>query len=250
MAVGGGERVLSREQHDKYERDGYLVLDSGCAESVVDGAVSDLAPLYGKEGEEEGVAFQGHRVRNAWKISTNVKALALAPKILAALEELYGRKPKPFQTLNFQYGTEQATHSDAIHFNSEPRDYMCGVWIALEDMDDSNGPLVYYPGSQKLPMVTMQDVGVPPEREYYNDYTAYLAELIEREQLEPELATIRKGEAIVWSANILHGGSPRKDMSRTRLSQVTHFYFEDCRYWMPMLSTDDDVKWTHPSFFA
>ena len=32
-----------------------------------------------------------------------------------------------------------------------PEGFMCGVWVALEDMDMENGPLVYYPGSHKLP---------------------------------------------------------------------------------------------------
>ena len=32
-----------------------------------------------------------------------------------------------------------------------PEGFMCGVWVALEDMDMDNGPLVYYPGSHQLP---------------------------------------------------------------------------------------------------
>jgi len=28
---------------------------------------------------------------------------------------------------------------------------MCGVWLALEDIDADNGPLIYYPGSHRGP---------------------------------------------------------------------------------------------------
>ena len=28
---------------------------------------------------------------------------------------------------------------------------MCGVWVALEDITEDNGPLHYYPGSHRLP---------------------------------------------------------------------------------------------------
>src|SRR5215207_9806689 len=79
--------------------------------------------------------------------------------MLGALQELYQRKPLPFQTLNFPVGTEQQPHSDTIHFNSIPAGFMCGVWIALEDMDENNGTLIFYPQSHKLPEATMRDAG-------------------------------------------------------------------------------------------
>jgi ectoine hydroxylase-related dioxygenase (phytanoyl-CoA dioxygenase family) len=30
---------------------------------------------------------------------------------------------------------------------------MCGVWVALEDMSEGAGPLEYYPGSHKWPIL-------------------------------------------------------------------------------------------------
>jgi ectoine hydroxylase-related dioxygenase (phytanoyl-CoA dioxygenase family) len=245
----GGEQqttsVLTREQRDKWDRDGYLVLeDTGCADLMLDAIVSELEPLYDREEETpEGVGFQRHRIRNAWHINENVRALALSPRVLAALEELYGRKPRPFQTLNFRKGTQQRAHSDGIHFNTDPPGFMCGVWVALEDMDMDNGTLVYYPGSHKLPLVRMNDVGVAAEREQYPKYEEHIQTIIEERDLQPEYAIIRKGNAIMWSANILHGGAPQRDLSRTRLSQVTHYYFEDCRYYNPMLSGSDKESW-------
>jgi hypothetical protein len=35
---------------------------------------------------------------------------------------------------------------------------------------------------------------------------------------------LRRGLAVVWAANLLHGGSPIHDPTRTRGSQVTHYY--------------------------
>jgi hypothetical protein len=34
----------------------------------------------------------------------------------------------------------------------------------------------------------------------------------------------------------MHGGARQKDPMRTRWSQVTHYYFEDCAYYTPLLS--------------
>jgi ectoine hydroxylase-related dioxygenase (phytanoyl-CoA dioxygenase family) len=123
---------------------------------------------------------------------------------------------------------------------------MAGVWVALEDMDDDNGPLVYYPGSHKLPELSMADIGAAATKADYDRYEAHVADLIEREGLEPHHATISKGQGLIWAANLLHGGSPQNDRSRTRHSQVTHFFFEGCKYYTPMLSDDHDVHWRDP----
>ena len=71
-----------------------------------------------------------NRIQDYWRVSRPVHVAATAPGVLAALESLYGRGPRPFQTLNFNWGTEQAVHSDSIHFNSEPFGLMCGVLAA------------------------------------------------------------------------------------------------------------------------
>jgi len=127
---------------------------------------------------------------------------------------------------------------------------MCGVWIALEDVDMDNGPLVYYPGSHVLPEFTMEDVGVEARRERYADYERFIADLIAERGLEPRYGTIRKGQALVWSANLLHGGLPQRDAARTRHSEVVHFFFEGCRYFTPMLSGDGHVEWREPGWIS
>jgi hypothetical protein len=250
MAAGARAKgaAVSKAEQEAFEQDGYLVFDPEVPESMLDAIVGDLGGHFGRKEEKAGVGYQGPRIRNAWRVNSNVREVALAPKVLAVLEGLYGRKPLPFQTLNFQYGTQQAAHSDAIHFGSEPAGYMCGVWVALEDMDMDNGPLVYYPGSHKLPLVTFDDLGLRPERDEYAGYELGIAELIERERLQPAHATISKGQAIVWAANLLHGGSKREDVTRTRLSQVTHYYFEGCKYYWPMASTGDHMEWASPDW--
>jgi ectoine hydroxylase-related dioxygenase (phytanoyl-CoA dioxygenase family) len=251
VSGGAGTAAVTRAEREQYERDGYLILDDvGCPEDVFDRIVEDLADRYTDQGQytEDGVLYARRRIMDAWKINEDVKRLALAPKPAAILQELYGRKPLPFQTLNFRVGTQQAPHSDAIHFSSIPPGFMCGVWIALEDMDEHNGPLEYYPGSHKLPELSMADVGAAPTKADYDRYEEHIAELIERERLEPHYATISKGQALIWAANLLHGGSPQKDKSRSRHSQVTHFFFEGCKYYTPLLSGDDEIHWREPEW--
>jgi ectoine hydroxylase-related dioxygenase (phytanoyl-CoA dioxygenase family) len=127
---------------------------------------------------------------------------------------------------------------------------MCGVWVALEDIDETSGPLVYYPGSQRLPEVTTTDVGMAPTEEEAGKYATYIGELISRNGYEPRVGLLKKGQALVWASNLLHGGSPTQDPDRTRLSQVTHYYFEGCRYWTPMLSAPGKMHMRDPQFIT
>ena len=256
MEAGADTKLTTAAQREQFDRDGYFIIeDLGLPPEVFDGAVNDFAPLLLDVSEPErwgddGVFYTSHRIMDAWKISENVKAIATAPRVLGILEELYGRKPLPFQTLNFRMPTQQRAHSDTIHFNSKPPNFMAGVWVALEDMDMDNGPLFYHPGSQKLPEVTMQDVGVEADHTQYLEYEEYMQSVVA--DLPIDYGLIKKGEALIWSANLLHGGSPAKDPTRTRNSQVTHFFFEGTRYYTPLmskdLSTEEGIFWREPEW--
>jgi phytanoyl-CoA dioxygenase PhyH len=257
---------LSSEEHDRFERDGYLVFDPEIAPDLIERVLGDADAMYRTEDfidQELGIVYGGGgrpRIIDGWKVSENVRRLARAPKVLAVCEELYGRKPLPFQTLNFPVGTEQRPHADSMHFDSDPTGYMCGVWIALEDMDMDNGPLIYFPGSQELPVPTWEEVGRPADEDHYphyedprafmwgryEKYESYVQTVLEGHGFEARYGTIKKGEALLWSANLIHGGSPQRDNERTRHSQVTHYYFEGCRYHTPMRAEGDRRFWRYP----
>jgi Phytanoyl-CoA dioxygenase (PhyH) len=244
--------AVTDSQRRQFEHDGYLVIEEPvAADGLLDGIVEGLGDLYGGSLEKrDGVVLYPNRIQDAWKIDERVKALALAPPVLAVLQDLYARTPLPFQTINFRIGSQQKAHSDALHFNSKPEGFMCGVWVALEDADMENGPVVFYPGSHRLPFVTMADAGLEATEAGYGDYERYIEELIARERLEPRHGTIGKGQALVWAANLLHGGAPQPDRSRSRHSQVTHYFFEGCRYWVPMVSEGEDISWREPRFIS
>lgn len=224
-----------KEQVRRYAEDGYLIFDPEIDESVLDAAQRDVQPLYGNE----------LRKQDAWQTVPAVQQIATAPRIMDMLRVLYRREPIPFQTLNFPVGTQQRTHSDSIHFNSIPQRFMCGVWVALEDVRDDNGPLHYYPGSHKLPFYDLIDLGLKGsdaktvDEIYNNTYKHYeqrLSEIIEAYGLKKATLNIPKGKAIIWSANLLHGGNPILTPGSTRHSQVTHYFFENCVYYTPLRS--------------
>jgi len=180
------------------------------------------------------------RVHDAWKVSHEVQDISSNHVILNMLYQLYGRKAIPFQTISYKYGSEQHYHSDTVHFNSSPERFMCGVWVALEDVTESNGPLFYFPKSHTWPIVSNEMIGFnvlnenqnPTQEIYYDAWK----EMVNRANSEPERFLAKKGQALIWAANLLHGGLPIIDKNQTRWSQVTHYFFENCCYYIPMLS--------------
>jgi len=226
------ERNLRPELADlarQYSESGYAVLDDVLDEGECRRIIDDVAPLY-RDDEPEGPRSR-YRVQDAWRERPSVKALASHPRILEVLETLYGRRPIPFQTLNFRYGTQQPAHADSLHFHSTPRGFMCGVWVALEEMTPENGPLAYYPGSHRLPDVDY--LGIDPSN-FVEHQAAYLKRL--ETAFEERQFTARRGQALVWAANLWHGGKPIRDEGATRHSQVTHYFFENCVYFAPQNS--------------
>jgi ectoine hydroxylase-related dioxygenase (phytanoyl-CoA dioxygenase family) len=174
------------------------------------------------------------RIQDLWQRGPAVRALATLPDIMEPLEAYFGRRAIPFQTLNFKYGSQQEAHSDLIHFTPDPIHLMCGIWMALEDVHPDAGPLFYYKGSHTWPVLTMQDAGapdtVPPDQAYSTHYVPAMAAQLAARAATPSLALVKKGQALIWSANLVHGGTPRHDNHSTRYSQVTHVFFEDSAY--------------------
>ena len=225
---------LSAEQVADFAARGYLVIDLALESSFMDALITGVEPQYPADRQQNPTAPA--RVQDAWKQVDVVRQLAVNPLVLGALEQLLGRAALPFQTLNFPIGTRQLTHSDTIHFNAKPSGFMAGVWVALEDIDLDNGPLQYYPGSHLLREYSLQDFGLEPGYENYRHYESRIQGLVEAEGLLPSFGTIGRGQAFIWHANLLHGGAAQTDLTRSRHSQVTHYYFEDCEYFTPMNS--------------
>jgi hypothetical protein len=46
----------------------------------------------------------------------------------------------------------------------------------------------------------------------------------------------KRGEVLIWHANLLHGGEPVQARTCRRWSQVIHYFFADCLYTTPLRS--------------
>ncbi len=227
-------------------REGIAVIDFPDPEidARIDRIKERLAPIFGLEMDENAeLKVTGkYRIQDAWSFDEDVRAIAANAEIAAMLSRLYGKTAFPFQTLNFPVGTQQAVHSDSVHFSSIPERFMCGVWLAMEDVGPNAGPLRYIPGSHSWPVLSNTMVGRhgwgAELRSAQDPYQEVWAALIAASGLQEKSLEVKKGQAVIWCANLLHGGGIRHDHKLTRWSQVTHYFFDECVYYTPAYSDE------------
>jgi hypothetical protein len=222
---------------------GYAVIDfpDELIEERAERIKIELSPKFDIESwMESGHANgSGLRIIDEWMENEDIKAIATNEFILKLLDKVYGSPAFPFQTLNYPVGTQQHFHSDCMHFSSIPERWMCGVWVALEDIDEKNGPLVYYPGSHKWPILMGEHLGLNLSQHQgvgQHLFDEAWQKSVDISGIKPSYFHCKKGQALIWAANLLHGGSRQLDSTRTRWSQVTHYYFSGCTYWRPYAS--------------
>jgi hypothetical protein len=217
---------------------GWATFDTSLTEGDIDGILASCSGLY-EEGSDH--PNENNRIQDAWRFSASVKDLAINPGIMDVVEGALGGAAFPFQTLNFNRGTEQPLHSDFFHFSSRQPDGMCGVWVALEKTGQDNGSLEVVTGSHRLPYCFPEDLGIPiglksDPYKFYGAYESKIAEVIEGSGLKRERVFVEKGQAIIWHSNLIHGGSPIKIQTASRFSQVTHYFKAGSAYFSPIIS--------------
>ncbi len=150
--------------------------------------------------------------------------LIFAPAILDFLTDIFQDEVLAFQNLFFEYGSQQGCHQDTAFVYVEPPYQFAASWIALEDIVENSGELFFYPGSQHLDDLifsggTKALPGGDPDAPHYSQT---LERLAAEAGLSRELLHIKKGDALIWAADLIHGGAPIL-ARHTRRSLVTHY---------------------------
>lgn len=182
------------------------------------------------------------RVVDAYKKISEIISFAHHPNLVAILEKLYLRTPQPFSNIIFKCGSEQPLHSDYVHHGTVPESLFCGVWTALEDISPGSGELVIVPESHKMPIFRYADHGLKKPtslleiKENYTFYEAWLNKTIDELGLEVKRCLLKKGQTVIWDANLAHGGSSIIDHGLTRRGFVIHYTFANVKFYNPTFS--------------
>ena len=54
-----------------------------------------------------------------------------------------------------------------------------------------------------------------------------LQDILKQNEFQPVPFLAKKGDVLIWHANLVHGGMPIEDKNTTRKSMVIHYYADD-----------------------
>ncbi len=178
--------------------------------------------------------------------SASVRALALNDRITPILAALLGHTPVLCNSLSFEQGSGQIDHVDALYMTPRSQHHLIAIWVALEDCHVDAGPLRYFPGSHRIPPHVFSTGSNHFVQEEMGQWADYMQRECAARGLQPETFAARKGDVFIWSAYLLHGGSPIADASKTRKSVVFHYYSEeDCIAQDVTLVPESGAYWMH-----
>jgi hypothetical protein len=166
-----------------------------------------------------------HKVLNLHAQMPEATRVALAGPVLKFLRKLFLRPPLAFQSLYFTYGTRQHMHQDTAYVPVNSPMEMVGVWIALEDVQPGTGELQYFVGSHRIPEYRF-DGRWRSKRSDDPDDEPFLRHVYEQSVAAGcELVRFlpKKGDVLIWHADLVHGGAQDGREGATRKSFVTHF---------------------------
>ncbi len=176
-----------------------------------------------KEAKDQ-MRDQIYKLNNLFIFVEEVRKIALDAKLKTILSDLLDGEPVICNSLNFERGSCQPFHFDTWYMPPPVKDKMVVTSIALEDIDDTNGPLQYYPGSHLIPPYLFSHGRLNVINEELPNCLSYVDEEIAQRNLHSKTFSCKKGDVFVWHSQLYHGGSAIKNMKRTRKTLVTHYW--------------------------
>jgi phytanoyl-CoA hydroxylase len=221
--------TIGKEQYDHYWSKGWIVVErvytpedadrvAALAVEVTDKEYAGLATGYLVDCCEEGKVFP--RKIDAVALRGEVfRSFLLGPNLRECIETLLGEKALPLADSIFMkpphHGSAKPYHQDNFYFQCYPGDQVITAWIALDDVDVTNGCLRYIDGSHRGPILPHHPM---PGEEYYNSATP--ADLIDLSK--ESLAPVRKGGVVFHHSHTLHT-SHRNESNYWRRGYATHW---------------------------
>ncbi len=222
--------------------DGYAILPGAADPVVCDLLAHELAVAW-RHGHPDQIVVDsrtgaprrleaGDETRLTRAVDAHVhfgsaQELLRSPRVTEFLYAVFDADPLYFQSLVFETGSEQGLHQDTAFVVVDRPLELIGVWFALEDVRPGVGELQYAPRSHRL-----ADHCFAPGRRHFDSgidghgahesYYPSIARRCDDAGLGVARFLPRKGDVLMWSADLVHGGAPITDPTLTRRSLVAH----------------------------
>ncbi len=222
---------------------GYVVLEQAVDGAVCDQLRADLETAF-RQGDERllfhspagadyrplsaGLDTERARVVDVYVYYESALRALFSPAIVEFLSAVFDDRVLLFQSLTFERGSQQPLHQDTAFVVVDAPLELAASWIALEDIEPGSGELTYLEGSHRLPEYLFSGAfkNWNPKRDgedQHAEWERLLHQNAERLGLKRRTFLPRKGDVLIWAADLAHGGSAVTDPALTRRSLVGHY---------------------------
>lgn len=224
-----------------FVKHGYVIIKNVVPEDVIDEIIADTENVYrtpedyvvrcaGKYKDPttiERLGF-GDRIIDLYAISPAARAAIHSPLVSEFLQTIFEQPAIAMQSLSFTYGSQQSIHQDTAYVISKRPLHLAASWLALEDVVPGSGELIYYPGSHKFDHFLFNGVSKGWQKKHHGDaqHISFLKQLHEQAKergISLERFIAKKGDMLIWHADLAHGGDRSTVPEQTRKSLVTHY---------------------------
>lgn len=243
--LAAGEISAEQADHFRHFSDkGYLVLPLDLDREIYSGIDTAVERLWQERADDVAYAYHSllrpfryaqpehrkpsYRIADLHTYCEEALALYLNRQIFDYVELIFGELAVATQSLCFEWGSQQPLHRDPVYVKMTPPSHLLAAWIALEDIGPDCGPLIYLPGSHRLPYYQYEPGRYAFDFSKDGDAESLASQKWDQERcasagLELETLTCPRGHVLIWHHSLLHGGSYPTDPELTRKSFVVHY---------------------------
>ena len=256
-----------------WRKNGFVVFENAIAPDLIADLNADMARIESQgdpnlvmtgTGFEKGApldtnmlrAHQSTRIVDVYHHVPAAREILFSAIIRDFLKLVFETDPLLTQSLSFVYGSEQNIHQDTSFVIMNAPMKMAAVWIALEDVQDDAGALIYHPGSHLWGDHLFAGRYKHWHRHRdgsagYQEWEDWLEAKAREHNSEPKMFRAKKGDILFWHAGLAHGGGPIGPHNPTRRSLVAHYcpqtrqpYFHSYAPLHRKIYSENDRRWT------
>lgn len=227
----------------QFQRDGFLILEGYFSPARIDGLRAEIARVLREHPLEVVVdsrltvqrawwadtpyrEAERHKVNDLYLLSEVVRDIALDAPLAALLAALLQEPPVLCNSLTLMKGSTDPMHIDSLYMTPRTPSALAATWTALENVHPDSGPLSYFPGSHLIPLHRFSDGSRHAIRSEVPAWSDYIRREMKARGIEEQVFLAKKGDVFIWHSDLVHAGSLIRDMRRTRMSLICHYYVE------------------------
>ena len=240
--------MISQEQIEQYNRDGFLVLSGLFSAEEIEFYRQHFESMRRAEHPELAVSLNDTDIAAGDPLKTYPRLMMphrrdgaslewlIDSRLNRAMTGLLGTEPYAVQTMFYfkpAGARGQALHQDQYYLRVQPGTCMA-AWMAVDDCDEENGCLQVVPGSHTWPLLCTVAADTAQS---FTDVTVPLPDGVEA---QPVL--MKAGDVLFFNGQIVHGSLPNRSANRFRRALIGHYLVGEAEkvfhWYKPVLRMD------------